>query len=1330
MADFLSYVNQRKKQIPKGKGGSDRVTDYVADRTEQLMQGARRVPLLPPVPVKAQEEYDPELEAFNAAVRSGADIRSPSELGVRDFRERLPDPFKTQFNNAESTYREFAPPVSLQQINPLADSDMLKAGQGDPNAVARLQQRASEVTPSQQVQGRRAIQNRNSPVGQFIEPALQKVDWALYENPVGQFLSRLGYSGAEALGAAEGVKPSTGSKIGDIAADFGGEMAAMVAPLPGMPTGTTLASTPYQAADNLLSTNVGQRVVQAAGKALGGRTQLAEDLLRGSMAGAGQNVALSAMRNETDLDQLAGEAALGALLGGPLDAAVGAVGRGIGKRIGAKTATPSSQQPVQNVSSSQPANGLTENTPNIMKAAKDVGLPPRGTNAPSKIDNEEIPSFLLRREVPEQTKIELPNATEPAEAMQQNWYTDLFGDQGIGISATSSSKKIRQGPLTTEEQIVNSPLRNDLSGNVERVKAAGRAAYQNFVDMNAPLKRISRETYDKSIDATRANNIANTVISDKFVTPEGVVVGEGLSNIFNKVGRGQTRSFLDYIVLRHAKTRMARNEKVYAKELNMTIQKVDDRIKMYDNRHPEFSKLAAEWDQFNDNMLRVYGVNEGLISEASYRVMRDQNPNYAPMRRQFSTSEKLSNPYLRSGSSFSGQKAPIKEVSPTGSVRNIVDPRRSTIEATGAWVNSAMRNRVMQSLVKQVQANPDAMRHIAEIVPETAEMTQKSLKEINNILKEDGFEGLLENLNNDFDMIFKKSAQKGAGDNIVRAMINGQPVKVKVNDSEAAKALLGMGSDQSNIVLQMLGKLSDATKYGATGALAPMFAVKSLSMDIIQAIIQSKNPLQHFGDLGYAIISSVADTLPKNIPGLDNLRALAQDYRRVGGEYSAALRGEKKLKKSVRSMDRNPLLSPQNVANIAGKTLTAPFKVLNKVADVSENLNRMAAYRGEMRRLGWERTPENVMQAVNEAREITTNFSRKGSQSRTIESIVPYQNAAVQGMYRFARQFKKNPVKTMAVVGSAVIAPKFVEYMQFHNDEDYQKIPARERYRNLYVRKNENGTFTKVPLPPEYAALGAFMIDSLRYFQDEDPTAFNGAADAILNAYTPPLVTGVAQPLTQGGGLEQSITGLLGSTVLSPLVSTVANKDFAGRPIENMSLERNSRSQRYDERTSRVAKKLGELLDFSPKKIDYLLRSYGGDPARLLLPLTSDVGAGDMKSTVLKNFITDPQFSNNLANDFYAYKESLSQAYADNSSKGKGHPDWYDEELRKEITSTKKGSVSKRLSDLSDQKKEIQMNKSLSAKERTERLRSVQKQMNDIYMDVNAKMYEKGVPNK
>lgn len=1135
-----------------------------------------------------------------------------------------------------------------------------------------------------------------------VRPFATANNWLWYGNDVGNFATRAVGTGAETVLGSPSARPgttgnATADRIADITGTIGGVAGLAFNPAAAGVRGQNLVTGPLEAARAALSTGAGQnaqRLLSTGINKVAPRmtTQTADRLARtgleGAMTGGIGGVAAGLVQGQDSNQEIARNALLGVGLGAAGDMALTGIGQGLQRRL--------AQQPT-------PA--------------------PRNAQVP-EIDptvNSEKPGdwfFKPLNEVYPDVDFSADRFT--ADKMKGNWFTNLFGDQGVGISAFGSNKRVNAGPLTTSDQIVQNSTKNDAKGRLDEAAATARAAYQNFVDWLSPLKKFGDHTYQAAMDTARSNNLANTIIRDKFVTPEGTVVGEGLNNIFKKVARGQDKEFIDYLTLRHARTRVARGERVYAENLGMTPEKIQSRIEMYDKRHPGFSEIAREWDQFNDNVLQHFGVNEGLITRGMKDELREMNPNYSPMRRQFSRSEKPGRKFLAktTSSSFAGQKGPLQKVSPTGSVRDIVDPRKTTVEMIGSWTNAAMNNRVMQQIVNTIVKDPERYKGIAQIVQKPKDKT-----DLRQILLEGGMDDFAEAINNDFKDLFKTSRLDQ--DNIVRAMVEGHPVYVQIQDPEVVKTLIGMGPQASNLILDVATLFSNATKRGATGALAPVFAVKGATMDLVQSAIQAKNPVKQATYTVYGILSGIADRL--HIPGLRNM---AQDFRRSGGEYSAALKGDKKLNQNISAMTRDPLLSPKSIGKGVVKTVAAPFKTLEAIGDIAENAPRMAAFTQELKRLGGERTPENVRKAMDAAREVTVNFSRRGAKSRDIEAIIPYNNAAVQGTYRVLSAFKKNPVRTGVAVTTLAVLPKFYEYMQFSDDPDYQKIPARERYRFLFVNKNADGTFTKIPMEPAYNSFGEITIEALRAFKDKDPNAFKDAADAIANVWLPPIATGLLQGATQSGDPVDSLIGAANSTIGAPVVALASNKSFTGAPIESRDLEGYSRRYRYDERTSKVAIELGDALNMSPKKIDYLIRQYGGDPARLLLPLTSEQGAGNTRNTLLKNFIIDPEFTNTLSNDFYKAREKLAETRKDIEGGRAEAPAWYSEEIYNLANSNAKGTPSKLLSSLNTQKREIGTDKSLTAKERADKQREIQRQINEIYIDVNQRLEEAGVPLK
>ncbi len=1228
--------------------------------------------------------------------------------------------------SALTTPNSFGNNAITQFNDKLPAASLLTAGTGGPSNASKI------IENSQYETTKKEIENSSAPGA--IKTYANAMNYITQGNPVGKAISRsfAGNSGATS-------RDSTGNKTVDKVTDVINNLVTPFITPTGAPVGQGIIGSTYDATGRALSGKLGQKVLSGAEKVIPGSQNTVRVAATEGLAGALQGAEFGLQHGQDSGNEIARNALYGAATGGVLGGAGAAIGEALPKLFKRGP----SGRPVE-VNASDDGINIAEYK--AEKSANEMSVPVtreqeiyRKYMNDQPITQEEMDfmvgpdwnedNLIVKNQEPTPASEVAATSAPVAEPQKQDLFTDLFGEQSLGISA-NSGKIEGQGPVNTADQIVRSGIKNDKEGIKQAALAKARETYQNLVDSLSPLKKVDDTTYESAMDATRANNIANTISSDKFVNLQGEVVGNSLKDIFKKVARGQDKNFIDYLTLRHAKTRIARGEKVFAESTNTTTpEAVQARLKTLEDRFPGFEAIAKEWDEFNDNVLREIGVNEGLISPELYKKLRETNPNYSPMRRQFLSSEKPGRSFIAktTKSSFSGQSAPIKPVSPTGSVRNIIDPRKTTLESVGAWVNAAFRNRTMQSIVKAVEADPDKFAGIIEINPvaaTTSSVKQSSINDMNKVIESEGIEGLLESLNKDFEMLFNKDnniAQK-SGDNIVRAMVDGEPVYLKVHDPEVVKALIGMGPQASNVLIDTMSAFSNATKRGATGLLAPAFAVKGATMDLASSAIQAKNPVKQAAYTVYSILSGIGDSL--SIPGLRNW---AQEYRRTGGGYTAALKGDRQLNTSISKMTRDPILSPKGIGKVALTAAKTPFKMLEGIGNIAENAPRIAASKIERQRIGNEFTPENIAKVMNAGREATVNYSRRGLLTRDIESFVPYNNAAVQGTYKVLKTMKDHPVRTAAAIGTLSVLPKLYEYSKFSEDPDYQNLPARDRMRFLIVNKNDDGTFSRIPMEPAYNSFGEMVIQALRHFKDNDPTAFKGAMDALANAWTPPLVTGALQGLTKGTGAEGSIAGVVNSTVASPFVATVANQSFTGAPIVSQALQDRSREYQYDERTSSVAKWLGKNMDMSPQKVDYIIKSYGGDLARLVLPLTSDLGQGNTRNTLLKNFIVDPEFSNTLTEDFYNAKDKLNQAYANFKEVGVEPPQWYSDDLRKALNSTAKDSVSKQLSILRDEKKTVTADKSLSDKQRTNKLRTIQEQINKIYIDINATLKESGV---
>src|SRR5690606_35703909 len=145
-----------------------------------------------------------------------------------------------------------------------------------------------------------------------------------------------------------------------------------------------------------------------------------------------------------------------------------------------------------------------------------------------------------------------------------------------------------------------------------------------------------------------------------------------------------------------------------------------------------------------------------------------------------------------------------------------------------------------------IERAPEDFEPWAEIVkqPEKPEDITKI------VLDEGGLDELLFRFSADFDKAMQRTQLDK--DNIVRALVDGNAVHVKIKDKQLLSALTALGPEQSGFLLNAVGKLTNTMKLLTTGSNPVFTLTRNLLRDIPQAYIASKttsNPLTFAADL-------------------------------------------------------------------------------------------------------------------------------------------------------------------------------------------------------------------------------------------------------------------------------------------------------------------------------------------------------------------------------------------------------------------------------------------------------------------------------------------------
>ena len=448
---------------------------------------------------------------------------------------------------------------------------------------------------------------------------------------------------------------------------------------------------------------------------------------------------------------------------------------------------------------------------------------------------------------------------------------------------------------------------------------------------------------------------------------------------------------------------------------------------------------------------------------------------------------------------------------------------------------------------------------------------------------------------------------KGNVSNIVRVLEKGQPTYVKINDLGLLKAMENLNKTDVGNVEAVAKKATNIFKQLITQK-NPVFAIRNIARDVPTAYVNGSvhNPVK-FGfnllNAGKGVVSNSKEF---------------QQYKALGGG-GANFFDSGNPAKSINDLTGNK--------SLLKKTLQSIPKGIDKFNNITESAPRFSEFKTVLKKTG------DVNKAMFAANDITTNFSRGGDIAKHADSYIPYLNAGLQGLDKTARQFVKKPVQTVLKGAIGVTAPTLAFNYMNKDNENYKNLDNRTKD-NYFLIPQDDGTFIKIPKARELGVLfGSLAERTLRAMNGEEK-AFKGYAGTVATNFSP------ANPIE--------------NNILAPLAYNIPkNKDFADRAIvpQGMVMDGRSPKYQYDEKTTILAKKLGEIANISPKQIDYIIKSYTGVIGQMGIPaLTPSPDKTPLQKAlkpITSQFVADSSYSNSTVSDFYDNIDKLKRIAAD-----------------------------------------------------------------------------------
>ena len=277
--------------------------------------------------------------------------------------------------------------------------------------------------------------------------------------------------------------------------------------------------------------------------------------------------------------------------------------------------------------------------------------------------------------------------------------------------------------------------------------------------------------------------------------------------------------------------------------------------------------------------------------------------------------------------------------------------------------------------------------------------------------------------------------------------------------------------------------------------------------------------------------------------------------------------------------------------------------------------------------------------------------------SKQIDAIYPFFNVQIQGLYKQASMLADSEKRGTFVkrkVLSSFISALFVLTANavLGGKDEYEKLSDYTK-NNYYCFHVGGGKFVKIPKARELDVLESAVerLGEVVLYRNSVGDSFDNFAEYVFQAYAPlgfPDLS-VFFDGEEGNTLEAlkpMVTDLL---FFGSVAEAFFNENYSGSPIVPAQYEKLLLKEQYNNKTSAVAKWLGNILNASPMQIDYLMTSNLGFVGKMLKAYTAK--DFDWTGGYGNQLSADVAYSNDATSKFYdelEEAEMYASTYSDN----------------------------------------------------------------------------------
>ena len=828
-----------------------------------------------------------------------------------------------------------------------------------------------------------------------------------------------------------------------------------------------------------------------------------------------------------------------------------------------------------------------------------------------------------------------------------------------------------------------------LREKADALRTKGRDAYREFVARSAEIEWFGR----RQTQGTKASTLV-TVLGASSSTVDHIV----MTGLVDRSGNRIADSFKDVMLMTNEKGKPDAAKQKLLHDYMSLLHTVDrmsiksralQRLEAFETENPwlrdmdpkELALLAGMTEKEAEKLgksearelaLRYDAVMQGYLKAEDKPVLPDDegHPVSAEMAREWAEKLEAENPWLKEsaeaiyewwdtfmqewavGQTISAEEyARVKQMYP-----HYIPTYREDIGTSGAYAGNGSA-----SVKKAMQKATGSLRPLAPMEDSFASLIGKivSISRTNDL-----FMNIIDTAMLDADGLFSDMAvfdwdwQEGEYGDVLEtgALLNGESKEeldevskrgLSLDNGEYRLTAWRDGRKYSAVISEAMYKSIADTTQNTSGELAtwatkigrvltspmktaitginPFFAIRNVMRDVPTGIVNSVS--------GLALPKYIGKAIAEMKQGSENWQA----FKALGGTHSTQYNNENGFVKGVKG------------DNLVGKTIEG----IGWLNNGTEAMTRFAEYLATIDRLG--DSPENRLLAIKNAAEVTVDFSRSGRSGTVINAWVPYWNPAIQGIDKLWRNLYESPegaaiwrnaVRKLGRAAAVSIIPEAILYVIlkiFDRDDEWEELDDRTKDTYYCIPLKDEHKFLKIPKSREWGAvLGTPFMRILEGIEGRENAFENYAETSLEPNFLPPAIFRID---FENGGFTSDVLGM------SWMNELARNEDFAGRRIVPYELESVAKADQFTKETSMFGRALGQLINFSPEQIDYIIEDYFGDFGSLFTELTSPAmwEGGFLDGTVdavVKKFVSDNRYSNYSVSTYYDTLDALEQTVA------------------------------------------------------------------------------------